>query len=304
VGIKILQDEFVSDLHFRARFMNEIHLTSQLEHPGIVPVYDAGQTVDGRTFYSFKLVPGMSLSEALMVQYQLQMETGKTFDPTPFLHHLLRVCDTLSYAHSLGVIHRDLKPDNIVIGASGEVMVMDWMLACLAPGKPTLSPEDLPESARQTVRALQRDLTTEVQGSIIGTPEYMAPEQARGESNEIDPQTDIYGLGAILYQILTGLPPYFLVDGDRAKILHRVRRGLFERPREFAPANSIPAALEAMVMKAMALEKRDRYPDVKAFRDDIQTYCDRIAMRKGHPVDRLKAWAGAARGWFGRLFVG
>ncbi|MDP7034939.1 MAG: serine/threonine-protein kinase, partial [Planctomycetota bacterium] len=268
VAIKILQPDIESHQFHLVKFRNEFRLTGQLEHPGIVPVHETGQTEDGRVYFCMKLVQGESLAELLETYRDLAVQQNKPFDPTPFLRHLLRVCDALSFAHARGIVHRDLKPANLMVGAFGEVLVMDWGLA-----RKVRDTNDNPfEESAGSLPQADHDPYQTIEGQVMGTPAYMAPEQARGEIGEIDRRTDVYALGTILYDILTGTPPQN--EGGSREIIERVKQGHFEPPRQRAPKKAIPPELEAVVMKAMAPEKSDRYPDAKTFQDDIQAYLD------------------------------
>jgi tetratricopeptide (TPR) repeat protein len=178
-----------------------------------------------------------------------------------------------------------------MVGAFGEVLVMDWGLAREIRANEIVHEEGSPGPASE----IPHDPSETVEGAILGTLAYMAPEQARGERTEIDAQTDIYALGAILYNILTGFPPQ--TDGSTKEILDRVRRGEFVRPSVRAPDASIPAELEAVVMKAMAAEKRDRYPDAKAFQAELQAYLDGRVLEAAHynPLQLMAKWVGRNR---------
>ncbi|MDP7033567.1 MAG: tetratricopeptide repeat protein [Planctomycetota bacterium] len=291
VAIKILQPSITSHKVHLQKFQNEFRLTGQLEHPGIVPVHESGTADDGRVYFCMKLVQGESLAELLETYRTLAVQQNKPFDPTPFLRHLLRICDALSFAHSRNIVHRDLKPANLMVGAFGEVLVMDWGLArkVRGPGADPLE-ESTPSPSRKTHDPLQT-----VEGSVLGTPAYMAPEQAWGMMNEIDEQTDVYALGAILYEILAGSPPQ--KESNTQKIIERIQRGELERPSDRAPEHSIPAELEAVVMKAMAHEKSDRYRNAKEFQDDIQAYLDGRALGAAqyNPLQLLLKWVGRNR---------
>ncbi|MDP7034938.1 MAG: tetratricopeptide repeat protein, partial [Planctomycetota bacterium] len=291
VAIKILRPNIKSHKRHLQKFQNEFRLTGQLEHPSIVPVHESGTADDGRVYFCMKLVQGESLAELLKTYRTLAVQQNKPFDPTPFLRHLLRVCDALSFAHSRGIVHRDLKPANLMVGAFGEVLVMDWGLA-REIGGPGADPT---EESSSSLLQESHDPYQTLEGEILGTPAYMAPEQARGEIGEIDEQTDVYALGTILYDILTGSPPQN--DGTSTDIVKQVASGKFQRPSDRTPKRSIPAELEAVVMKAMAPDKRDRYRNAKDFQSDIQAYLDGRALGAAHynPLQLLLKWVGRNR---------
>ncbi len=192
LALKVLRPEYAALPDLRQRFLEEAQVAGQLQHPGIVPVYHVGVAADGRPCFTMKLVQGRTLGELL------RERPGPAEDQARFLLIFEQVCQALAYAHDHGVLHRDLKPDNIMVGPFGEVLVMDWGLAKVL------------EWARRgvrTVRTVAGSSPSEI-GSILGTPAYMAPEQARGETDRLDERADVFGLGAILCEILTGSPPY------------------------------------------------------------------------------------------------
>jgi tetratricopeptide (TPR) repeat protein len=209
LAVKVLRPEHRDDPGMLRRFVEEAQITGQLQHPGVVPVYELGRFADGRPFFTMKLVRGQTLAELLAARA----------NPGEGLERLLlvveQVCQTIAYAHACGVIHRDLKPSNIMVGAFGEVQVMDWGLAKrLHPRAP-----DVPRSA--DAATLSRDwrpadgLETQA-GLAVGTPAYMPPEQANGQGDRLDERADVFGLGALLCQVLTGQPPYVAASASEA----------------------------------------------------------------------------------------
>ncbi|HND29357.1 MAG TPA: serine/threonine-protein kinase, partial [Myxococcota bacterium] len=236
-----------------ARLAREAKITAILDHPGIVPVHDAGRSADGRAWYVMRLVRGRSLAEAIAGAGDLQGRLR-------LLRHLLHACQAMAYAHSLGVIHRDIKPDNILVGEFGETQVMDWGLA-----RQGQLPE-LPPVGEQPLG------TQTLAGSLLGTPAYMSPEQARGE--EVGPVADIWSLGAVLYEILVGKPPFF---GENPRVaLEQLRRGQVPSLRDRVP--EAPPELVAVLERAMAPLAKDRYPSAKLLAEDLASYLD------GRPV--------------------
>jgi WD40 repeat protein len=196
------------------RFLEEAQIAGQLQHPGVVPIHEIGTLPDGRPFFAMKLVKGETLAELLKGRESRRVEPGGSPHDLPrFLTVFEQVCQTLAYAHSKRVIHRDLKPANVMVGAFGEVQVMDWGLAKVLPEVPTpaeaLDPERTRDGASvvETARAGEPDSATQA-GSVLGTFAYMPPEQARGEVGRLDRRCDVFGLGAILCEVLTGEPPY------------------------------------------------------------------------------------------------
>jgi WD40 repeat protein/tetratricopeptide (TPR) repeat protein len=257
VALKEIQAEHADDGASRGRFLLEAEITGGLEHPGVVPVYGLGTSADGRPYYAMRFIRGRDLRQAIA-----EFHAGKasTLEFRDLLDRFVSVCQTVAYAHSRGVVHRDLKPANVMLGAYGETLVVDWGLAKVV-GRPdqsvaegTLRPRSSADSATQA-------------GTVLGTPAFMSPEQAGGLPEVVGPAADVYSLGATLYQILTGKPPF---SGNLAEILDRVRRGEFARPRQVHPA--APRALEAVCLKAMAVAPGDRYPTALALAEDVKRW--------------------------------
>jgi serine/threonine protein kinase len=210
LAVKVLLEKHVGRPEVARRFVEEAQIGGQLQHPGVVPVYDVGRFGD-RPFFTMKLVKGHTLAALLGER------AGPAADRPRFLAIALQVAQTMAYAHAKGVIHRDLKPANVMVGAFGEVQVMDWGLAkVLAEGG--LADEEKASRAHQapqdvttirTARSTGSGVGTDTEaGSLLGTPAYMPPEQANGDVAHLDRRADVFGLGAILCEVLTGKPPY------------------------------------------------------------------------------------------------
>jgi serine/threonine protein kinase/tetratricopeptide (TPR) repeat protein len=255
------------------RFLREAKITGQLEHPNIVPVYEIGKHDDGSIYYTMRFVRGQTLADRLreIRKDNTLNRQEKLAARIKLLDGFVDVCQAIAYAHSKGVIHRDLKPENIMLGDFGETQVLDWGLARVK-GQEDKALKDLQKGSLALSKSLiesdSQALTLD--GSIVGTPAYMPPEQARGELENVDEQSDVYSLGAVLYQILTGFPPY---EGPMAALI--VQQVLNGPPlRVTAREKDIPPELQALVEKAMARDKKDRIgsalelaSEVKAFRD-------------------------------------
>jgi eukaryotic-like serine/threonine-protein kinase len=249
-----------------ARFCREAEVTGGLEHPGIVPVHNLGNSVDGRPFYAMRLIRGDSLMAAID-RFHKAERSGR--DPRErnlglrdLLGRFVAACNAVAYAHSRGVLHRDLKPQNVMLGRFGETLVVDWGLA-----KPLGQGEaDTPEGP--LVPAEQESQTPTQMGAVVGTPSYMSPEQSVGATDRIGPASDVYGLGAVLYCLLVGRPPF--AGRDLWALLQKVQKGEFERPRREKP--NVPAALEAVCVKAMATRPSDRYATGREVAEEVERW--------------------------------
>jgi ABC-type multidrug transport system ATPase subunit len=264
VAVKEIQERFADDPESRARFLLEAEVTGRLEHPGIVPVYGLGTREDGRPFYAMRLIRGVDLKAAIGQFHDAGAAVTAGQHDLEFrrlLRHFLDACDAVAYAHSRGVLHRDLKPANVMLGEYGETLVVDWGLARLID-----RPGGGGGGGEVTLPTLAAGAQT-VAGKAIGTPAFMSPEQAAGRLDQLGPATDVYSLGATLYCLLTGRPPY---EGEMAEVLGRVQRGDFPGPRELNP--TVSPALEAICLKAIALRPEQRYPSVTAFSEDIENW--------------------------------
>lgn len=245
----------------RARFLEEAQITGQLDHPNIVPVYDIGvDDTGGVGFITMKLVRGKTLRE-LTTEAHADGLTGARIEA--LMQVFLKVCDALSFAHSRGVLHRDLKPDNVMVGSHGQVYLMDWGIAALRGGS---RPSALQVNAR--VLGGSDEDRLDAGATIVGTPAYMAPEQALGL--ELDERTDVFGMGAILYRILTNRAPFAAKSSELALAL--ARAGSVTTPEERAGNQKLPPGLTRIAMKALSAERSQRHPNVHALREDVATF--------------------------------
>ncbi|MDA0841666.1 MAG: protein kinase, partial [Planctomycetota bacterium] len=301
--------------------------TGQLEHPNIVPIHELGKDTEGNLYFTMKLVKGKSLGQILADLKSLgvwesggigdSVASSRPHSQTPTLPYLLnvflKVCDAIAFAHSKGVIHRDLKPDNIMVGDFGEVLVMDWGLAKVlkqdqrpetgdkrpeeintqhstsnaqhpssdstTPSLHHSSPSDSTtppphHSASSSVSSIRSDsdVAQTLEGAVQGTPAYMPPEQAEGQIDKIDHRSDIYSLGAILYEILTLKRP---VEGKTVTaVLLKVSEGKILAPEKRAPERGVPKELSAICMKAVSKNRRKRYQSVQDLSRDISLYLE------------------------------
>ncbi|MEM0925073.1 MAG: serine/threonine-protein kinase [Planctomycetota bacterium] len=267
VALKRVRPEYASYKSAQDRLKIEAEITGGLEHPNIVPVYGLGSHGDGNPFYCMRFIKGDSLKDAIQdFHYRKgQLTTSqRNLELRSLLRRFVDVCDAVGYAHSRQVLHRDLKPGNIMLGKYGETLVVDWGLAKAMAARDVSSElSEIPIVPRSGSTAAPT-----MPGSTVGTPGYMSPEQAEGKLDRLGPATDIYSLGATLYCLLTGQPP---VDGDStSEKLERARIGDIPPPRELD--SSIPVPLEAICRKAMAVTSDDRYSATAKLSAEIERW--------------------------------
>ena len=246
------------------RFLEEARLTSQLQHPGIVPVYELARHGDSQEpFYTMRFVKGQTLRNAIKTYHERRAKkVAELMEGRALLEAFVGVCHAIAYAHSRGVIHRDLKPQNVVLGDYGEVIVLDWGLAKVI---------DHPEGTLETppvVGGNQGQREDTMQGEVLGTPAYMAPEQAAGRIDLVGRSSDIYGLGAILFQILTDKPPF--TGSTTEELLQRVRSIAPPAPRDLEA--EVPPALQAVCLRALAKHPKDRYASAEELGNEIKRW--------------------------------
>ena len=240
------------------RFIEEARITGQLEHPNIVPIHDLClENEDQPPYFTMKLVEGRTLTEMIREHAPVPLTATQL---EPLLEVFLRICDAIAYAHTRGVIHRDLKPENIMVGTHGQVYVMDWGVACLLPRA----------VATDGSVVLGASTPRDERGTIIGTMIYMAPEQALGLTDEVDERTDVFGLGAMLYAILTARPPY--LGRTHIEVLRLAREVQIIPPEDVAPHRSPPPELCRIAMKAMSRDPGARYAEVQALRAEVAAF--------------------------------
>jgi serine/threonine protein kinase len=286
VALKQILEQHADDPDSRQRFVAEAEITGGLEHPGVVPVYGSGTDSFGRPYYAMRFIKGDSLKDEIARFREDKALEGEPGQRSLELRKLLRrftdVCNAIDYAHTRGVIHRDLKPANIIMGKHGETLVVDWGLAkSVGRADPSVGEETIAPSSSGSSETLP--------GSALGTPSYMSPEQARGELSRLGPRSDVYSLGATLYCLLTGKPPF---EGeDIGEILRAVQDGHLQRPSQHDP--SLDKALEAVCLKAMAKEPEGRYPTPKALADDLDRWmADEPVLAWREPfARRARRWA-------------
>jgi len=330
VAMKVLRDPEQARKQDVLRFIEEAQITSQLEHPSIVPIHELGVDASDNVFYTMKFVRGRTLQEIITGIAKGDEGTIDEYGLIRLLTVFQKACDAMAFAHSKRVIHRDLKPENIMVGEYGEVQVMDWGLAKVMPrkkrkkyiikkksvvsgqssvakkqesegkdGSPPRHPTlDTPDDGVESVRTGETsEVWKTMSGAVMGTPRFMAPEQAAGDIEHLDEKTDIYALGAILYNVLTLHPP---ITGDKLDVvLKKVSTGDIPNPTTYGsrrrspsrgqksevsgqkgavvslvhcPEGAVPQSLAAVTMKALSLKPADRYATVKALQTDVEAY--------------------------------
>ena len=268
VAMKVLRDDRSYDGDARRRFLEEARVTAQLQHPGIVPVYDLGRLPDGRAYYTMREVRGRTLAGIIQAVHAAAGPTG--WPPTAdgwtlrrLVEAFARACEAIAYAHQRGVVHRDLKPTNLLVGEFGDLQVVDWGIARVLG-----QPADVPEARAAGV--VRRGAAWETRdGDVLGTPAYMAPEQARGDVEDIGCAADVYALGGILREILTGRPPW---QGAANAVIFDIQAGL--RPLANLPPDGppVPAELVAVADIATRLDPAERYPNAAALFGEVSDW--------------------------------
>jgi serine/threonine-protein kinase len=244
IALKVLRPELAKHEAALERFVEEAKITAKLDHPNIPPVY-ALAAERKTTCFTMKVLEGLSLQQLLE-----KKGSGGVEALFPALEVLLRVCDAVAFAHSRGIIHCDLKPQNVMVGDHGQIYVVDWGLARHQNDLPSKESDD---------------------GRTIGTPAYMAPEQARGQNYAIDERTDVFALGGMLYRILAGRPPYVDVSSDGTLALAKQAR--IASPETFAPPGSTtPRRLITIALRALSEDPDQRYPSATDFRRDLEDF--------------------------------
>jgi serine/threonine-protein kinase len=282
VAVKVMKEELAGHPELRRRFLEEAQVASQLQHPAIPPVHELGELPDGRPFFAMKVVRGRTLADLLAAR------PGPAEDLPRFLAIFEQVCQALAYAHSKGVIHRDLKPANVMVGAFGEVQVMDWGLAKVLTAAP---PAGAAGSAVETVRTVDTDHATQA-GSVLGTYAYMPPEQARGEVGLLDRRCDVFGLGAMLCEVLTGRPPYV---GTFEEVRAQAQLGHVAPARRRLGACGADRQLVELTERSLSARAEERPADAAAVAAALTAYLAGVQERlRRAELERATAQARAA----------
>jgi serine/threonine-protein kinase len=265
VAMKVLRRRYSKHADTLARFVREARIQGQLEHPSIVPVYDLMRRQDGTVCFTMKRVHGKTIEQIVEGLNAKDKYFIENYPRRKLLRAFAAACLAIDFAHSRGVLHRDLKPSNIMLGDFGEVYVLDWGLSKVA-GQPDLA-------AQRAVALPEEDSgTATVDGAVLGTPGYMAPEQARGETTKMDTRADVYALGTILYEALALQPLHG--RGSVSGVMNSTVAGVDARPSFRAPQRSVPAELDAICVKATQLDAAHRFQSARELHDALERYLD------------------------------
>jgi serine/threonine-protein kinase len=271
LAIKVLKDQLRGDAAAEQRFLREARLTGSLQHPGVVPVHQLGRLADGRPCYTMKLVHGRTLDDLL------REETDRPERLPRLLAVVEKVCQTMAFAHSKGILHRDLKTSNVMVGEFGEVQVMDWGLAKeLSRAEAAPPPSEVTEDV-ETVGREEESEGLSRDGAVLGTPSYMSPEQAAGDWDIVDERTDVFALGALLCVLLTGQPPY--PGSNRAEVLRRARRGDLAEALERLEHCGAEAALTTLCRECLSPEREGRPPNAEVVAQRLAAYQAAVQKR-------------------------
>lgn len=283
MAVKVVNSELQDDELTLQLFAREAMITAQLDHPNIVPVHDVGCDDDDRLFFTMKLIEGQSLAEIIEGTKVLDWHTLREG-----IEIVIKLCDALAFAHSRGVLHCDVKPANVMVGDFGQVYLMDWGAACLLED----SELSLDGPLREAVG--MDDALPRHHQAVLGTPAYMSPEQAAGNRDELDPRVDVFSLGAVLYELVTGRPPHESALGEAGPQLSKpaieiARRGQIKPPSERTD-RYVPLELERIILKALATDRDNRYDTVAKLRGALIAFArgdsgfPKVRYSTGEPI--------------------
>ncbi len=302
LAMKVLLEEVKQQPARQSRFLEEAQVTGQLEHPGIVPVHELGIDERGRCFFTMKLVNGITLADV----FEKAGVGADGWNRTRVLSVILRVCEAMEFAHAKGVIHRDLKPSNVMVGKFGETYVMDWGLARVLGRSDSKNVRIAPDQTVSEVRTDRREGSSATSGSplmtmdgdVVGTPCYMAPEQAQGDLERVGVQSDVYAIGAMLYHLLTGRMPF--VEPGTHPSAHAILAMVLHAPPApiHAFTKDVPVELEAIVDKAMARSLTARYRSMTELAHDLRAFLERRVVKayETGALAEMRKWVVRNRG--------
>lgn len=284
VALKVLRNDQRDDESV-ARFLREARIQGQLEHPAVVPVYDIGITADGAAFFTMKRVRGTTLYDVIAGLRASSDSFTAKYSRRRLVSAFLSVCLAVDFAHERGVLHRDIKPGNVMLGDHGEVYLLDWGLARAAQGAES--------PAGERIQLAGASYATQT-GAVMGTPGYMSPEQLRGELDTLSPASDVYALGALLFELLTFVP---LHDHTELQaVVESTLNGADARPSVRAPEQAVAPELEAIVVRATALDPKERFQSARELVTAIERFLDgerdlelRKEMAKAHTERAARA---------------
>ncbi|MEM6292012.1 MAG: protein kinase [Myxococcota bacterium] len=260
VALKVIRADRAEEQHDRNRFFKEAKVQGQLEHPAVVPVYDLDSTGDGHPYFTMKRVAGKTLADVI------REDDDADYSRRKLLSAFTQVCLAVDYAHEQGIVHRDLKPSNIMLGDFGEVYVLDWGLA------KTMDEEDR-TAVEQPASFDELDSGSEtLDGEVLGTPGYMAPEQLEGVHGDVGPYTDVYALGAILFELLTGEPLHPRKTAQQA--IGSTISGANAMAHARCPERNVPPELEAICVRATKYDREERFASVRALHEAVERFLD------------------------------
>ena len=262
VVMKTLHPHLADNDYMHSRFLREARVTAQLQHPTTVPVYDLGRDLEDRLYFTMKKVEGRTLRKIVELQAAGDAAALADFDLERMLGVLIQVCDGLAYAHAHGVVHRDVKPENLLVGAFGEVVLLDWGVAKVWAD----------QGSEGVAQIMEHQVLTDV-NQRPGTPLYMSPEQVRGGGDDIDARTDVYSVGAVLYEALTLAEP---LRGKRVQeTFEMIVKEMPPPPRERAPERRIPVELADVCMRALAKRPDDRFATMEEMNAALRDFRSR-----------------------------
>lgn len=308
VALKEIQPQYADDLNSRAKFILEAEVTGALEHPGIVPIYGLGCYSDGKPYYAMRFIRGTSFADSID-HFHADSKSGelsaaqRTIQLRSLLQRFIAVCQAIHYAHSRGVVHRDIKPGNVMLGDYGETLVVDWGLA------KTVTQEIEPDESEGVIDSTGRRLepisagnvTPTRMGSAVGTLQFMSPEQSEGRNDQMGPSADIYSLGATLYYLLTGHP--WVTGQTIGELMETIRRGQVPPPHQLR--REVPKSLSAICLKAMARRPDDRYPSAVALAEDVERWLadEPVLAHQDSVAERAARWLRHNRTWFRAVMI-